>query len=406
VPSRPTRIAVIETTPYGGLLHYAVQLGDALAERGHEVDLIVPRGNELVGHRGAARMRAVLTPTVRWTEETTPNRLGIFVRRAGVAIRLARSWTRILFEARRGRYDFALVNSDIGLTLTASGALALTALPGGPRVVRIHHNVRVYNRWGGEDLFKSPPLLKAVLRRLVPRFALVFVHGEQAQSEFTELWPNVRTAVIPHGDERIFAAERPPPAQEERILFFGEWRKVKGLPALMEAFDELAARRPSARLTIAGMPAPQDTDPEAIKRWAARHGERVKVIDRYVPLQNVPALFGEARVVVTPYVVGYQSGVFHLAMTMGRAVVATDVGDLGSAVIDGVTGRIVPPGDTSALSTALEEVASNPELATRFGAEGRRRMFERSGWETVAAQADQALAQVLNGKPSGGVGGD
>jgi glycosyltransferase involved in cell wall biosynthesis len=403
VPSRPTRIAVIETSPYGGLLHYAAQLADALAERGHEVDLIVPRGNELIGHRGAARMRAVLTPSVRWTEQPKRGRLHILVRRAGVAIRLARSWIRILFEARRGRYNLALVNSDIDLALTASGALALTALPGGPSVVRINHNVRVFNRGGGQDMFKSPPLLNVVLRWLVPRFALVLMHGEQARREFNELWPNIRTAVIPHGDERIFADEPPPPSREERILFFGEWRKVKGLPALMEAFDELAARRPSVRLTIAGKPSPQDTDPESVKRWAARHGDRVKVIDRYVPLADVPAVFGEARVVVTPYVVGYQSGVVHLAMTMARAVVATDVGDLGSAVLDGVTGRVVPPGDTSALASALEEVTSDPELATRLGVEGRRQVFERSSWETVAEQADRAFAQILNQTKAGKV---
>jgi glycosyltransferase involved in cell wall biosynthesis len=212
--------------------------------------------------------------------------------------------------------------------------------------------------------------------------------------------------VIPHGDERIFADEPPPPSPEERILFFGEWRKVKGLPALMEAFDELAARRPSVRLTIAGRPSPQDTDPDSVKRWAASHGERVKVIDRYVPLDEVPAVFGEARVVVAPYVVGYQSGVVHLAMTMGRAVVATDVGDLGSAVLDGVTGRVVPAGDTGALSAALEELASDPELAARLGSEGRRQMFERSGWETVAEQTDRALAQVLNGNRPGNAGRD
>ena len=43
-------------------------------------------------------------------------------------------------------------------------------------------------------------------------------------------------------------------------------------------------------------------------------------------------MFARARVVATPYVVGYQSGVIHLAMTMGRAVVTSDVGDLPDAV--------------------------------------------------------------------------
>ena len=41
------KIAVVETDPFGGLLHYAFQLADALARRGNEVDLIAARGNEL-----------------------------------------------------------------------------------------------------------------------------------------------------------------------------------------------------------------------------------------------------------------------------------------------------------------------------------------------------------------------
>src|SRR5690349_5889152 len=46
--SRRVRLAIVETAAYGGLLHYSAQLGDAVAERGHEVDLLTPRDNELV----------------------------------------------------------------------------------------------------------------------------------------------------------------------------------------------------------------------------------------------------------------------------------------------------------------------------------------------------------------------
>ena len=181
-------------------------------------------------------------------------------------------------------------------------------------------------------------------RRLSRRFDVVFVHGERSKEELGRRAADVRATIIPHGDERLFTdGPPPPPAEEERILFFGDWRKVKGLPALMEAFDELVRRRPSARLTIAGRPAPYDFDPDVVRRWAAGHGERVTVVDEYVPLEEVSDIFAAARVVVTPYVVGYQSGVVHLAMTMGRAVVATDIGDLGSSVIDGETGRVIPP---------------------------------------------------------------
>jgi glycosyltransferase involved in cell wall biosynthesis len=115
-----------------------------------------------------------------------------------------------------------------------------------------------------------------------------------------------------------------------------------------------------------------------------------------VPVEEVRDVFGAARVVVTPYVVGYQSGVIHLAMTMGRAVVTADIGDLGSAVIDGETGRVVPPEDRDALVEAMEQVIADPELASSFGAEGRRRVLDRSGWETVAELVEAALGR-LNG---------
>jgi glycosyltransferase involved in cell wall biosynthesis len=391
------RVAIIETTPFGGLLHYAVQFGDALAGRGHDVDLIVPRGNELADHRGGAHMRPVLTPTVDWKKAPKRDPLRLFLRRGAVAVRLARSWTRILFEARRGRYDTVIVNCDLGLTLTATGALILTRMPGGPHVVNVAHNARVFNRWGGDDMFKTNGLLNAVYSRMVKNFDLVLLHGEATRAEYHASWPSVPTAVIPHGaDSRIFSDQPPPPSEEERILFFGDWRKVKGLPVLMEAFDKLAARRPSVRLTIAGRPAPQDLDPEIVRSWAVKHGERVKIVDHYVPIEDVPSLFGAARVVVNPYVVGFQSGVIHLAMTFGRAVVACDVGDLAEAVVDEQSGLVVPSEDPDALADALERLVSNRDLAVRFGAEGRRLAFERSGWDKVAERVEEALG-TLNG---------
>jgi glycosyltransferase involved in cell wall biosynthesis len=392
----PLRVAVVETAPFGGLLHYSVQLANALAERGHDVDLITPKDNELVDLPGAAHVRAVLAPPLRSTEQQPAGRLPLLARKAGIAIRLARAWARILFETRRRKYDVVLLNADVGLSVSTAGAYLLIALPGAPPVAHVRHNVRAFNRGAGEEMFKTRGLMARLRRRLTNQLQLVFVHGENSLNEFRQRSPGVPAAIIPHGDERVFG-EPPPATDEERILFFGDWRKVKGMPLLMEAFDVLAERRPSVRLTIAGRPAVQDIDPDLIRSWAAGHGESVKVIDRYVPIEEVPSVFAEARVVATPYFVGYQSGVVHLAMTMARAVVATDVGDLGSAVVDGETGLVIPPNDPGELANALERVVSDPDLANRMGVKARQRVLERSGWENVAERAEEALVASLNG---------
>ena len=196
--------------------------------------------------------------------------------------------------------------------------------------------------------------------------------------------------MIPHGDARLVAGEPPEPAPGETVLFFGEWRRAKGIQVLMDAFDELAGRRAGARLTIAGVPTP-DADPDAVRRWAERHGERVELIDRYVEIGELHELFGRARVVAAPYLAGSQSGVVHLAMTMARPVVASDAGELPRAVADGVTGRIVPRGDVRALADALDEVLGDPELARRWGEAGRTRVLEEFGWERVAELVEDAL---------------
>lgn len=391
------RILVVETSAQGGLLHYSVQLADALAARGHSIDLLVPRGNELADVAGPARRRAVLSPVSGSRTSARASGLPRQLRRARVAGSLGRSWVRAIWESWRGDHDALIVGSDMTISVGALGALALTALPRPAVTVHICHNVRPYDRWGGQELYLTSGTALRLLRTIYPRFDLVVVHGERSRAEFEAAWPPTRLAVIPHGDQRLFACEPPPPSEEERVLFFGDWLRVKGLPVLMTAFDRLVARREGARLTIAGRPASADFDPDSVRRWAVSHGDRVEVIDRYVPRAEVQGLFARARVVVAPYLVASQSGVVHLAMTMARAVVASDAGDLAAVVRHEETGLVTPVGDPEALSDALARVLADPALAERLGSGGRQQSQSGSSWETVAKRLEEQIIPVVSG---------
>lgn len=390
------RLAVIESAPRGGLLHYAAQLADALAARGHEVELVTARDNELIGRTGGARMRAILVAAAPPPVEA-PTGLPYVARRVAIAIRLLRASTRTAWELQRGRYDAAIVIDDFDLALAAASALAFTLLPRRPALAAVCHEPRPRNRWAGEDLFATSRPLLAILRRLYARLDLILVHGERSREELLRTSKPAHVAVIPHGDERIVARDPPPPSGEERVLFFGDWRRSKGLHELTAAFERVERRRPAARLTIAGTPTP-DGDPDRVRGWAAARRDRVEVIDRYVPLESVPALFARARVVATPYLAGSQSGVLHLAMTMERAVVTSDTGELGGTVVDGETGLVVPAGDVEALADALGEVLADPALAARLGTEARRRMLAEAGWERVAERVEAELSQLARRK--------
>lgn len=64
------------------------------------------------------------------------------------------------------------------------------------------------------------------------------------------------------------------------------------------------------------------------------------------------------------------------AMSLGKPVVATDVGGNSEAVVNGQTGIIVPPDDSSALAQAIMTLLSNVERMKMMGRKGRERVVK------------------------------
>ena len=72
------------------------------------------------------------------------------------------------------------------------------------------------------------------------------------------------------------------------------------------------------------------------------------------------------------------------AMAAARPVVMTDVGDVRSAVTDGVEGYVVPVGDVGALANRLRRLLADPSLADEMGRAARQRAM---GHDVVAVAA-------------------
>jgi colanic acid/amylovoran biosynthesis glycosyltransferase len=77
------------------------------------------------------------------------------------------------------------------------------------------------------------------------------------------------------------------------------------------------------------------------------------------------------------------------AASCGVPAVATAVGGVPELIDDGITGLLVPPGDSAAFAAALEVLLRDPGLASRLGAAARRKVQERF---SLAGQVDQLLA--------------
>ncbi len=114
-----------------------------------------------------------------------------------------------------------------------------------------------------------------------------------------------------------------------------------------------------------------------------------------MPVEEVRGIFGRARVVATPYHVGYQSGVIHVAMTMARAVVTSDVGDMSVAVRDGETGLVVPPGNAAELADALTTLLDDPARAREMGDRARARVEQHYRLDQMAERTLALYREVL-----------
>ena len=64
-------------------------------------------------------------------------------------------------------------------------------------------------------------------------------------------------------------------------------------------------------------------------------------------------------------------------MCYARAVVGTAAGGIPEAVVDGVTGRVVPPRQPEALAAALTQVLQDRTRREAMGRAGRLRFLDR-----------------------------
>jgi glycosyltransferase involved in cell wall biosynthesis len=152
---------------------------------------------------------------------------------------------------------------------------------------------------------------------------------------------------------------------------------------LLEAAALVSARRPEARFVIVG-DGERRAELEARAR-ALGTAERVIFagfrddVDRLLPAFDVFCL--------SSHLEGLGTSLLD-AMCFARPVVATAAGGIPEAVLDGVTGRVVPVRDVRALADALVEVLSHPERREAMGRAGRERFLERF---TADAMVEETL---------------
>jgi colanic acid/amylovoran biosynthesis glycosyltransferase len=165
------------------------------------------------------------------------------------------------------------------------------------------------------------------------------------------------------------------PDDPPHLLFVGRLSEEKGVLELVEAARGLP-------LVVVGDGPLRDRVPGALG---------------FVPPLELAAHIDRGAVVVCPSRREGYGVVARQAMAHARPVVATAVGGLAEAIVDGESGVLVPPGDTTALRMALERVLADEALRLRLGAAARERVRERFSRDVAARAMLAAYEEALSG---------
>jgi glycosyltransferase involved in cell wall biosynthesis len=83
------------------------------------------------------------------------------------------------------------------------------------------------------------------------------------------------------------------------------------------------------------------------------------------------------------------------AQAAGVPVVTADVGGARDVVEDGVTGRVLDPGDESGMADAITEILEDPDLAARFAVAGRTHSLSRFTLARLVRDIDDLYTRLL-----------
>jgi glycosyltransferase involved in cell wall biosynthesis len=115
---------------------------------------------------------------------------------------------------------------------------------------------------------------------------------------------------------------------------------------------------------------PYGADPEYVRAVRAAHD-----VERHPWSANAPGLMRHLDVLVLPSRVEPFGTVLAEAMAVGTPVVASKVDGLPEVVEDGVTGRLVPPGEPDVLAAAVLEVLARRDEMGAAAQVGAQRFF-------------------------------
>lgn len=180
-----------------------------------------------------------------------------------------------------------------------------------------------------------------------------------------------------------------------RLLTVGRMASVKGIPILLEAIKQLQPAHPNLKLTVVG-DGPERKD---FERRACELGivDRVEFVG-YQSQSQVRDRLNQTDLFVLPSFAEGVPVVLMEAMAAGVPVVTTRIAGVAELVDDGVSGRLVPPGNVESLKDAIDGLLNDAEKRNAFSRAGRAKVAAEFNITKESAWLRQVMTSALAGR--------
>ena len=230
------------------------------------------------------------------------------------------------------------------------------------------------------------PQRRRLFQFVASKAHMMIAVASRMEAEMNAISPGAQTATIQNGTEPIAPAilnkPRPVDRTEKLIIFScGTFYRRKAMPALIEAFAQIAHAHPNAILRIAGDGEERPLVEETIRSLGLK--DRVTLLGflshdevmQEMAWCDIFALIGWDEPFATVYLE---------AMAAGKPIVCCSDGGITDVLMNDVHGLTVPPNDRSAAAAALDRLCGQPELRETMGNSSRELFDSSLTWDSHA----------------------
>ncbi|MFC2051609.1 glycosyltransferase family 4 protein [Chloroflexota bacterium] len=367
-------IITLSLSENNGLGRYSVNVANGLSKYADQIEVLVSKEDELSSSLGEkCKVHQILPLMHRLMSPLVLSRYAIsiqkFIRKADI------------------------VHSFMDYPHAVLGALS-TSIARKPLVITTH------------GTYAIEPLEHLVSGRLLRfaynRAARVLCRSKFTESEILKRVPLKKTLVLSHGvdyERYQEPAKTAKGANKRVILSVGAIKARKGFDVSLRAFALVKKEISNIEYHIVG-----DVHSRAVYDNLIMMAEELGISRDVnflgkVSEEELIRLYQTADVfMLTPKNIDNNfeglGAVFLEASACGKPVVASDSGGVPDAVIDGVTGLLVPEGDVEITAQALKRVLTDKKLAEELGSRGRERAKELS-WDNHTKEVLNIYEAVL-----------